>query len=83
MLDTVFCGALRFVLGELAEIVVKSVGRRAVKARPKRWFAEGLTAGESEFLIIVGGSTDHMRVWLDVSHHEWGVVVGRVAPEAP
>ena len=45
--------ALRFVLGELAEIIVKAGGGTAVEARPERRFADRLAAGDRHAFVIV------------------------------
>ena len=61
-------GALRLVLGELAEIIVKAVGGTAVKARPKRRFADRLATGQRHALVIVRDAADHVGMGFDVAH---------------
>ena len=46
--DAELGGALRFVVGELAEVVVEALGRGAVEAGPEGGFADRRAAGEGE-----------------------------------
>ena len=68
MWQTELGGTLGFVLGELTEVIVKSIGRASVKARPKSRFADGLASGSDHGQVIVGGAADHVAMWFDVSH---------------
>ena len=68
MREEKFRGAGRLVLGDLAEIIAKTVNRAAIKAGPKRGFTDGDATGRDHGLIVVGGAAHHMTVGLDVAH---------------
>jgi hypothetical protein len=61
--------ALRLVLGELAEIIVKAVHGTAIKTRPERRFADGFAAGERHALVIIRRAADHVGVRFNVTHN--------------
>ena len=60
--------ARRLVVGQLAEVIAKSIRRAAVKSRPKRRLADRRTSGRDHRLIIVGRAADHVAVRFDVAH---------------
>ena len=61
-------GAIRLMLGQLAEVIVEAVGGRTVKAGPERRLANSLATGGDHGPIIVGRPADHVSVGFDVSH---------------
>ena len=65
-----FCGALRFMFRELAKIIIKSMHRTAIETGPKCRFTDRLAASRYHIQIIVGDSTYHVTVWLDVAHSD-------------
>lgn len=68
VLEAKFGGALGFVFGELAEVIVESVGAAAVETGPKGGFANGFATCRRHGLVIVGGAADHVAVGFDVTH---------------
>jgi hypothetical protein len=68
VLDAELGGALRLILGDLAEVVVEAVGAGTVKACPEGGFADGLTTGDGHALVVVRGAADHVAVGFDVVH---------------
>jgi hypothetical protein len=72
MLQTEFSGALWFVFGELAEVIVEAISAASVEAGPKSGFANGFAAGGGHGLVIVGSAADHVAVGFDVAHTEKG-----------
>ena len=68
--ESKFGGPLWFVISQLTEVVVKPFWSASVEARPESWFADGLATSENHRLVVVGGTTDHVTVWLNVAHGE-------------
>ena len=60
--------ARRLVVGQLAEVIAKSIRRAAVKSRPKRGLADRRAPGRDHRLIVVGRAADHVAVRFDVAH---------------
>src|SRR5262249_25499346 len=82
MRQTEFGGALRFVIGELAEVIVEAFRPAAIVARPKGGFADGLAAGGDHRLVIVSHAADHVSVGFDIAHGQFPPGPGQ-APTAP
>ena len=63
-----FGGALRFVVGELAKVVVEALGGAAVEAGPEGGFADGAATGGDHGGVVVGGAANHVGVGFNVAH---------------
>lgn len=72
--NTVRGGAARLAFGELAEIIMKSSGAAAIKARPKCGLGHGHTTRGGHARVVVRCATDHVNVWIDIH----AVVLGSV-----
>ena len=66
MLDAVLRRTLRFVVGQLPEVIKKSRRRGAVEARPKGWLTQDFATSNGKFLLVVGGPADPVGVGFDV-----------------
>ena len=82
MSNAVLRGALGLEVGELPEVVLKSFGRRSIVARPKCWLRNRNTSGERHALVVVGGATHHVNMWIDI-HQRAPPEDGGTAPVAP
>src|SRR6266850_2301935 len=71
MRQTEFGGPLRFVLGELAEIIIETGGGTAVEPRPECRLADSLATGGRHPHIIISDPADHVGVRFDVAHESF------------
>src|SRR5688572_5256308 len=69
MRDAELRRAFGFVVGQLTEIIVKTIGGTAVETRPEGWLTDGRTAGGRHINVVVSRSTDHVSVGFDIAHY--------------
>src|SRR5260370_25449392 len=67
-------GALRFVFGQVAEVVAEPVHGTAVEACPKRRFTDGDATTAGHAVVVVGDAGDHVDVGVEVVHFGAGLL---------
>ncbi len=68
MRDSVVGGAGAFKFSELAKVVAKTVRAASIESGPKRGLAHADAAHSSQRGVIVGGSRNHVNVWIKIVH---------------
>ena len=66
MANAVLRSALRFEVGELAEVIEEALRRRAIVSRPKCGLGDSDATSERHALIVISGARHHVDMRIDV-----------------
>ena len=63
-------GAFRFLVGELAKVIMKAIDTAAVEAGPEGGLTDAGATGSGHLDVVIRRPADHVTVRFDVAHCE-------------